>query len=126
MKTNTITTFTAAALAIGLTGCGQKAPTAAVAATQSTASSSGDVAMANMADPAAKTAIVKATITAIDAANGAITLDHEAIAAVNWPAMTMAFKASPAMIAKAKTGEKVEATLKIAGDSGEIMDLKTQ
>ncbi|MFK2902859.1 copper-binding protein [Dyella ginsengisoli] len=52
--------------------------------------------------------IVKAT----DTAKGTITLQHQAIAAIGWPAMTMTFKVDPpTLLAKVKVGEKVQFTL---------------
>ena len=50
-------------------------------------------------------------VKAIDTAKGAITLQHEAIAAIGWPAMTMPFKvASPGLLTHLKVGDKVQFT----------------
>lgn len=46
-------------------------------------------------------------VKALDAAKGTITLSHEAVASIKWPAMTMAFKASKDQLASVKTGERV-------------------
>ncbi|ODU66620.1 MAG: copper-binding protein [Rhodanobacter sp. SCN 65-17] len=55
-------------------------------------------------------------VKAIDTAKGTITLQHQAIAAIGWPAMTMTFKADPpTLLAKVKVGEKVQFTLHPAG-----------
>lgn len=43
----------------------------------------------------------------IDAAGGKVTIAHDPIASLNWPAMTMAFNASPELLSKVKEGEKV-------------------
>lgn len=52
----------------------------------------------------------------IDAAQGTITLQHEAIAAIGWPAMTMPFKvAAPELLTHAKVGDKVQFALRQAG-----------
>jgi Cu/Ag efflux protein CusF len=59
-------------------------------------------------------------VTAIDAIAGKITLRHEAISDANWPAMTMAFTASPPIVAKARVGEKVAFDLKLGTSGGEI------
>ncbi|AHX13353.1 copper-binding protein [Dyella jiangningensis] len=87
----------------------------ALAAPQST-----DAAMQNMpgmthaaapTDPQA-VGIVKA----IDTAKGTVTLQHEAIKAIGWPAMTMPFKvASPDLLKNLKVGDKVQFTLRPAG-----------
>lgn len=57
---------------------------------------------------------------------GTVTLDHEAIEAAGWPAMTMAFKAPASLIAKAKPGEKVIFDLRIEDMGGEITDMKPE
>jgi len=55
-------------------------------------------------------------VKAIDAAKGTITLQHEAIAAIGWPAMTMPFKvASPDLLKRVKVGDKVQFGLRPAG-----------
>jgi len=54
------------------------------------------------------------TVTAIDRTAGAVTLDHGPIDAVNWPAMTMEFKATPAtLLDTVKVGDKVSFELKM-------------
>jgi Cu/Ag efflux protein CusF len=48
-------------------------------------------------------------IKAIDTKQGTITLDHQAIKELNWPAMTMAFKvADPKLLTGRTVGEKVD------------------
>ena len=52
----------------------------------------------------------------IDAADGVVTLAHEPIKSLNWPAMTMAFKVKDkTLLDKVKAGDKVEFTLVQAG-----------
>ncbi len=78
---------------------------------------------ANMVMPsqgAAKKAKGAGTVTAIDEAAGTITLDHGPIKEANWPAMTMAFKAAPALRDSVKVGDKVSFELKLEGSIGEI------
>ena len=44
----------------------------------------------------------------VDAKVGTVTIDHDPIKALNWPAMTMPFKvADKALLAKMKPGAKV-------------------
>jgi Cu(I)/Ag(I) efflux system protein CusF len=51
-------------------------------------------------------------VKAIDTAKDTITLRHEPIASVGWPAMTMTLKvASPDLLQVAKIGDKVQFTL---------------
>ncbi|MCW3847906.1 copper-binding protein [Sphingomonas sp. LB-2] len=116
-----------------LAACGEKAGTNVIAANTSAEASgtmtgmdnmSGD--MGNMAMPAAKTAKGSGTVTAIDTAAGTITLDHGPIAEAGWPAMTMAFKAAPALRDSVKVGDKVAFELKLEGGSGEVTSIAKQ
>ncbi|KAK0348055.1 hypothetical protein LTR94_038732, partial [Friedmanniomyces endolithicus] len=64
--------------------------------------------MSNMASPdAIETVMAKATgkVTAVDA--GSVTIAHEAIPAIKWPAMTMTFKADPKLLSGIAAGDKV-------------------
>lgn len=59
-----------------------------------------------------KSAQATGVVKAIDFGNGAITVQHQAIASIHWPSMTMTFRAeSPALIRSVKVGEKVRFTL---------------
>ena len=54
-----------------------------------------------------------------------ITLKHEPIAAINWPAMTMAFKVkNSAILAKTKVGDKVTFTLAPDGKNYMVTSIK--
>ena len=56
-------------------------------------------------------------VKSIDATTGAITLDHEAIPAIHWSAMTMEFKAQdPTMLQGVAAGDHVEIELKSADE----------
>lgn len=55
-----------------------------------------------------KTASATGTVEAVDAAAGKITIAHGPIEALHWPAMTMAFKATPAQVASVQTVQKVD------------------
>lgn len=118
-------------LAMLLAACGKKAETEAAApanamntASNSVANMSGN--MSNMAIPVAKNAKGTGIVKAIDKAAGTITLDHGPIAEANWPAMTMAFKASPSLLESVKVGEKVDFDLKLDGSPGEVIALSQQ
>lgn len=55
-------------------------------------------------------------VEAIDTAKGTVTIKHQAIASIHWPAMTMTFKADPpSLLQSVKVGEKVNFTLHPAG-----------
>ena len=116
-------------IALGLVAltaaCGKKAETPVTAetnaatptaATNTMGSDMGNMAMA----PGAKIAKGTGKVTALDKAAGTITLDHGPIAEANWPAMTMAFKAAPALIDSVKVGDEVQFDLKLEGSGGEV------
>jgi Cu(I)/Ag(I) efflux system protein CusF len=56
---------------------------------------------------AARTASAEGTVTAIDAEAGTITLDHGAVPALDWPAMTMTFDAAPEVRSQVAVGDAV-------------------
>lgn len=56
-------------------------------------------------------------VKAVDAKKGTVTIHHGPIAALKWPAMTMAFKASPDVLKAAKAGKSVTFALNAAGDT---------
>lgn len=68
----------------------------------------------------AKMAKSTGTVIAIDKAAGKITLDHAAIPALNWPAMTMAFAAKPTILESVAVGDKVAFDVTIKGKAGEV------
>src|SRR3546814_1691553 len=82
--------------ALGLAACDPAQPTAPAADT-------------TPSETQAASAITHAkgtgTVTAIDSAAGKITLDHGPIAELQWPAMTMAFDAPPALLTAVKRSE---------------------
>ena len=112
--------------------CGKKAETPVAAETNQAAPAatamSGD--MGDMAMAPATTAPIMAkghgTVTAIDKIAGTITLDHGPIPEAKWPAMTMAFKAAPAITDTAKVGDKVEFDLTLTGSAGEVTAIHKQ
>lgn len=57
---------------------------------------------------AATMAMASGTVESVDTAGGKITIAHGPVEALKWPAMTMAFKASPEQLASVKPGQKVE------------------
>ena len=60
-------------------------------------------------------------VTAIDAAQGTITLQAQPIASLGWPAMTMTFKVASAQLLNGlKVGEKVRFTLQPSGMAGTV------
>jgi Cu(I)/Ag(I) efflux system protein CusF len=65
-------------------------------------------------------------VKAIDTSKGTVTLQHEAIAAIHWPAMTMPFKvATPAMLQSVKVGDKVRFTVHPAGMDSTVTSMQS-
>ncbi len=60
------------------------------------------------AAPMATTASAMGTVKSIDTASGKITIAHDPVASLKWPAMTMGFKATPDQLASVQAGQKVE------------------
>lgn len=56
-------------------------------------------------------------VIAIDKAAGKITLDHGAIPAVGWPAMTMEFSAKRQLLQSIAVGDKVNFDVTVTGSS---------
>lgn len=65
------------------------------------------------------------TVRAVDLAQGTVRLSHDPIKSLNWPAMTMTFKAKDkAMLEKLKAGAKVEFSFEQSGKDYVITDIK--
>jgi Cu(I)/Ag(I) efflux system protein CusF len=82
--------------------------------------------MPGMQHDAAKPAEAQAVgvVRAVDTHAGTITLQHEAIPAIGWPAMTMPFHASSEILKQAKIGQKVHFELRPDGMRSEVTALK--
>lgn len=120
-------------IALGLTAltaaCGKKAETPVAAETNQAApvaAMSGDMGNMAMAPAAPIKAKGHGKVTAIDKTAGTITLDHGPIPEAKWPAMTMAFKAGPAITDAAKVGDKVDFDLTLTGSAGEVTAITKQ
>ncbi len=67
----------------------------------------------------------KGTVILISKDKSKVTLKHEPIAAIQWPAMTMEFKVkSSAVLAKTKVGDKVSFTLAPDGKNYMVTTIK--
>ena len=64
-------------------------------------------------------------VEAVDTAKGTVTIKHQAIASIHWPAMTMTFKAAkPELLKGVKVGEKVQFGLHVNGMQGTVTWIK--
>ena len=128
MKMHTLL-FAAALLA----GCSQ-----APSDTDDTKATSADEAKTNAAEPApmasetpamadeaaaATKASATGTVEAVDATAGKITIAHEPVDALKWPAMTMGFKATPEQIASVQAGQKVQFEFESQGMNATITQI---
>lgn len=60
-------------------------------------------------------------VEAIDTVKATVTIKHQAIPSLKWPAMTMAFKASPvSLLDGIKVGDKVDFTLQTDGRNSTV------
>lgn len=114
-----------AALTLGLAACGQP-PTGKAEGQADTATGPArtDMGAPPTAAETGKTGKGTGTITAVDPAAGKITIEHAAIPDVEWPAMTMAFTAAPAVIATAKVGDRVDFDLAVRGNAAEVTAIR--
>jgi Cu(I)/Ag(I) efflux system protein CusF len=64
-------------------------------------------------------------VQSVDPAKGSVTLDHDPIKSLNWPAMTMGFKVGdPKLFAKLKKGDKVQFTFVQSGRDAVITSIQ--
>lgn len=63
-------------------------------------------------------------IKAIDEKAGTVTLQHGPIAAVSWPAMTMAFKAKPALLKGLTVGQTVDFDCDVQGMNATVTAIR--
>jgi Cu(I)/Ag(I) efflux system protein CusF len=67
----------------------------------------------------------KGKVTKVDPAKGSVTIAHGPVASMNWPSMTMSFKArDKAMLQKVKPGDPVEFSFVQSGKDHTITEIK--
>lgn len=59
-------------------------------------------------------------VKSLDTTKGTVTLSHEPVASLKWPAMTMAFKISPEQAKGLQVGQKVDFEFEAQGMSATI------
>lgn len=66
-----------------------------------------------------------AVVKEVDTANGKVTLDHEAVKSLNWPAMTMGFAVKDKLLLdKLMVGKKVHVEFKQQGSDYVVTAVK--
>jgi Cu(I)/Ag(I) efflux system periplasmic protein CusF len=74
---------------------------------------------------AGKTHKATGKVTKVDPGKGSVTISHGPVASMNWPAMTMTFKAKDkAMLDKVKNGDQVEFSFVGSGKDQVITEIK--
>lgn len=124
MRVATLMTMFAAPLALAACDSNQDAETED--STMAEATPTGDMPMSGqtpMAGEAGQTASGEGTVTAVNAEVGTITIDHGAIEAVDWPAMTMAFQADEAQRASVAVGDQVTFEFRTTEGGGAITSI---
>ena len=112
--------LTIAAFAVLAAGCTPKS------GSDADSSPMGAMTDAPQAEPG-KTGTGVGVITAIDARAGTVTVKHEAIADVGWPAMTMTFTAKPASVLNgAKVGERVRFGVSLSDAGADVTSIRPQ
>ncbi len=118
------TTWTALISLAALAAC---SPAAEAPATQPAAAPPATADTPMPATPDAQIIAGRGKVTAIDAAAGAITIDHEGIPEVKWEASSQAFTASnPMILENLKVGDAVAFELKSAAEPTIITQIATQ
>lgn len=109
-------------VALALLGCQREpAPRESAAADRQVATSTAATATPAPAAPAEQEHEGRGRITAVDAANGTVTLEHDAIATLGWPARSMAFDiAGEGMSGDLGPGDEVRFTLQ-QGRTGRLV-----
>jgi len=94
--------------------------------TTATAALADDMAgMAMSGAPAAKHGSGTGVIRAIDPKAGTLTIQHQPIPAVGWPAMTMTFKAKPPALLKGlKVGQSIDFDCTVQGMAADVTAIK--
>ena len=115
-----------AGLALALAACGQKTDTAPAEPTTAAAAPAGERSGTPMAATGEMSGTGAGAVTAVDPAAGTVTIDHGPIPGVNWPAMTMAFTATPTVLQKAKVGDQVQFDVTVKGPAARVTDIRPQ
>lgn len=126
MKRETLGILGAVAFALGLSAC-SPSPAEPVAASPVADKPMTDMAMTPTAPAQAGPIIGTGKITAINATAGTLTLDHQAIPAVGWDAMSMGFTTTdPVVLEDLKVGDIVAFELKSASEPSVVTKVQKQ
>ena len=128
-----LTTYTMATLvALGLlVGCSSETndqnPTTPEAAAPAAPAAGADGMDGMQRDSAtATTASATGTVQSVDASAGTVTIDHGPVEALQWPAMTMTFRAPDVDLAAIEKGDQVSFEFTSTGMDGTITSITKQ
>ena len=96
-------------------------PTAAPAATDAAPASDSDTDMPPMA---AVSASARGVVDSVDVAGKTLVISHEAVASLDWPPMTMSFKAPAIDLGALKKGDKIQFDFSSIGMDGTVTKLE--
>lgn len=75
-------------------------------------------------DSAAKTAKATGTVRKVNQDKGTVTIAHAPVPELDWPAMTMGFKATPEQLEQLKEGDEIEFEFKSQGMDSSITTIE--
>lgn len=105
------------ASAVVLTACNQ--------APSQTAASPAVSPVSPAATPATP-ATATGTVDSVDLVNGKISIAHDPVPALNWPAMTMAFAATPEQLQSVKAGQQVDFEFVAQGTNASLTSIRSR
>lgn len=73
--------------------------------------------------PAAATGSASGVVESVDAAAKTVTIAHEAVESLEWPAMTMTFQAPDIDLSTIKAGDKVSFEVRAVGMDGTVTSI---
>lgn len=119
------------ALSLALAGCGDANDSEMPMANEDMPMAASDMPMNGQNMPMTQAGAVRAgsaqgTVTAIDAEAGTITLDHGPVPAMEWPAMTMAFDATPEVRDEVAVGDTVTFEFEASDAGNQITSISKQ
>lgn len=117
-----------AAAGMDMAGAGHDNPSAADMgmSEEQHAQMSGNTTAAADASGAGTSATATGTVDKTDATAGTITISHGPVEALNWPAMTMGFKATPEQVASVQAGQDVSFEFTSSGMDATITSIETR
>ena len=131
MKGKLFAALVSATFALATAACSQPATSTSTSTTTATTAPAAEAKMGDMPMTGTAQGIGPirsvGVVTQVDARAGTITFDHQAIPAVNWPAMTMQFHAeNPSILHGIAVGDHVTFELKSASETGIITMVQKQ